>query len=99
MSGDWTARPFRHSGAVLDSPDPTLAADAATALGMIGDARSIPHLTFPAASPGAPEPFGRPPKRRSPVSRGDRLRGSSGCRSQVLTDAAWRFHRHQADWC
>ena len=40
--------------AVLDSPDPALAADAATALGMIGDKEAIPFLTFPAASPEAP---------------------------------------------
>ena len=36
--------------AVLDSPDPALAADAATVLGMIGDKEAIPFLTFPAAS-------------------------------------------------
>ncbi len=83
--------------AVLDSPDATLAADAATVLGALSDTRSIPHLTFPAASTkAAPEvrkaaqgaierltrrPFGA--QQRTPV--------------EVLTDAAWRLHRHQAD--
>ena len=33
--------------AVLDSSDPRLAADAATALGAIGDPRAVPFLTYP----------------------------------------------------
>ena len=37
--------------AVLASPDQALAGDAATALGMIGDKRAIPHLTALAALP------------------------------------------------
>ena len=40
--------------AVLDSPNPVLASDAATALGMIGDKEAVPFLTFPAAFPDAP---------------------------------------------
>ena len=36
--------------AVLDSPDARLAADAATALGRIGDPRAVPFLTYPAAA-------------------------------------------------
>ena len=40
--------------AALDSPDPALAADAATALGKIGDKAAVPFLTFAAASAGSP---------------------------------------------
>ena len=83
--------------AVLDSPDPILAADAATALGSIGDTRSIPHLTFPAASPKAEATF-----RQAAQGAIARLTGRSFQIQQrtpveVLTDAAWRFHRHQVD--
>ena len=54
--------------AVLDSPDPALAADAATALGMIGDKQAIPYLTFPAASPWRTAGRVVPPhKRRLPI--------------------------------
>ena len=43
--------------AALDSPDPALAADAATVLGMIGDKAAVPFLTFAAASAGSPPPL------------------------------------------
>lgn len=42
--------------AVLDSPDASLARDAAHILGDLGDRRAIPFLTFPAASPESPAP-------------------------------------------
>ena len=84
--------------AVLDSPDPVLAADAATALGMIGDKEAIPFLTFPAASPEAP-----PAVRAAAQAAIARLTGqpfSAQPRkpAQVLTDAAWRYHRHQVEF-
>ncbi len=41
---------------VLDSSDPQVAAAAATALGLIGDQRALPFLTFPAASTATPAP-------------------------------------------
>src|SRR5271157_6538559 len=43
--------------AVLDSSDPRLAADAATALGSIGDSRAVPFLTYPASAVKFPPPF------------------------------------------
>ena len=83
--------------AALDSPDPSLAVDAATAMGMIGDVRAIPHLTFPAASPGTP-----PAVRTAAQAAIARLTGQPFPRQkrmpvQVLTDAAWQFHRHQTE--
>jgi HEAT repeat protein len=83
--------------AVLESPDPILAADAATALGSIGDRRSIPHLTFPAARPTA-EPAVREAARGA-IARltGRSFQAQERSPAEVLTDAAWRFHRHQVD--
>lgn len=80
--------------AALGAPDRTVGADAANALGRIGDPRAIPFLTYPAASREATplrdsaqfaiqaltgRPFAAQP--RTPV--------------RVLTDEAWRYHRHQ----
>lgn len=81
--------------AALESPDPAIAADAATALGSIGDRSAVPLLTFPAAAAASPavrsaaqaaiermtgRPFARQPK--PPV--------------RVLTDAAWSYHRERS---
>ena len=52
--------------AVLDSSDPVLVADAATALGMIGDKEAIPFLAFPAAFLEAPPQY--VPQRKRPLS-------------------------------
>ena len=84
--------------AVLDSPDPLLAADAATALGMIGDKEAIPFLTFPAAFSEAP-----PLVRTAAQGAIARLTGQPFLAqphkpAQVLTDAAWRYHRHQSEF-
>ena len=52
---------------VLDNPDPALAADAATALGMIDDKEAIPHSDFPRRFLEQPRLCVSPRKRRSPV--------------------------------
>ena len=81
--------------ATLDAPNVRLAADAADALGRIGDLRAVPELTFLAAHGDRISPAraaarqaierltGRPfeAQRRSPV--------------HVLTDEARRFHLHK----
>ena len=51
--------------AVLDSPDAQLAADAATALGRIGDPRAVPFLTYPAAAAESPPAVRQAGARRS----------------------------------
>jgi HEAT repeat protein len=84
--------------AVLDSPDPTLVADAARALGMIGDKEAVPFLTFPAASAES-----SPVVRSASQEAVSRLTGQSffarpRTPTQVLTDAAWRYHRHQVEF-
>ncbi len=83
---------------VLDSTDPALATDAATVLGMIANKEAIPFLTFPAASLEVP-----PAVRAAAQAAIGRLTGQSFFGQprkpvQVLTDAAWRYHRHQAEF-
>ncbi len=83
--------------AVLESPDPALAAEAAAALGLIGDKRSIPNLTFAASSPAA-----APAVRKAAQGAIFRLTGQpfeaqKRTPVEVLVDAAWRLHRHQVD--
>jgi HEAT repeat protein len=84
--------------ATLDSPDPTLAATAATLLGKIGDKAVVPFLTFAAASAGSP-----PPLRNAAQAAIAQLTGqpfSSQPRNpvQALTAAAWNYHRHQVEF-
>ncbi len=83
--------------AVLDSPDPVLAADAAGVLGSLGDERCIPQLTFAAAAPAA-----APAVRQAAQAAIARLTARPFAAQQrtplaVLTDAAWRLHRHEID--
>jgi hypothetical protein len=84
--------------AVLDSSDPILAADAATALGMIGDKEAIPFLTFPAAFPEAPPPVSTAAKASIASVTGQAFLAQPRTPVQVLTDAAWRYHHHQFEF-
>src|SRR5271157_5663786 len=84
--------------AVLDSSDPRLAADAATALGLIGDPRAVPFLTYPASAVKFP-----PAVREAAQTAIGRLTGWSfvvqpHSPAQALTEAAWSFHRHQVEF-
>lgn len=84
--------------ALLESGNPRLMADAATALGPIGDPRVIPFLTYPAASAASP-----PELRAAAQTAISRLTGkpyeaSSRSPIHVLADAAWQFHRHQVEF-
>ncbi len=84
--------------AVLDAPDPQLAAAAATALGAIGDSRAIPYLTYPASASQTPHAV-----REAAQAAIGQLTGRSfvvqpQSPAQVLTQAAWRFHRHQVEF-
>jgi hypothetical protein len=84
--------------AALDSPDAALAADAAAVLGAIGDKEAVPHLTFPAALAGA-----APVLRTAAQEAIARLTGRPYSAQplspvQVLTAAAWRYHRHQVEF-
>jgi hypothetical protein len=82
---------------VLESSDPALAADAATALGSIGDATAVPFLTFPAVAPTA-----NPAMRSTAQAAIERLTGRPFTQQpkppvRVLTDTAWSYHRGQSD--
>jgi HEAT repeats len=84
--------------AALDSPNPILAADAATALGLIGDVQAVPHLTFLAASPTTPVSI----RTASQVAIAQLTRRPFAAQPhqpvQVLTDAAWSYHRHKVEF-
>ncbi|MHB1555861.1 MAG: HEAT repeat domain-containing protein [Isosphaeraceae bacterium] len=79
--------------AVLEGTIPSLAADAAVALGSIGDPDAVPFLVFPAASPASP------PAVRSAaqvaIARLTRRPYADQPRTPVrtLADAAWAYHR------
>jgi hypothetical protein len=84
--------------AVLESPEPALAADAATALGSIGDREAVPFLTFPAAAPSA-----APALRAAAQAAIARLTGRPFADQprtpvQVLTGAAWSEHRYRPEF-
>jgi HEAT repeats len=84
--------------AVLDSPDPTLRADAARVLGRIGNKEAVPFLTFYATFAES-----APPVRAAAQEAIARLTGQPFATQprmpiQVLTDAAWRYHRHSVEF-
>ena len=91
--------------AALDSPEPAVAAAAATAIGSIGDASAVPFLTFPAASPGAlGAGLTTPPTVRAAAQAsiarltGRPFAGQPRTPVQVLTAAAWEEHRRHPEF-
>jgi HEAT repeat protein len=84
--------------AVLESPDPPLAVDAATALGLIGDKDAIPFLTFPAVSPESPLPVRVAAQAAIARLTGQPFSAQPHTAVQVLTANAWRYHRHQVEF-
>lgn len=79
---------------VLDSPDQALAADAAEALGRIGDPRAVPYLTFYAASGGPASPL-RETARRAIARLTHRPYEAQPRRPiRVLIDEARKYHLH-----
>jgi hypothetical protein len=82
---------------VLDSSDPALAADAATALGKIGDRQAIPQLTFLAASASTPPAVRSAAQAAIADLTGRSFATQPNTPIQVLTAAAWRYHRHQIE--
>ena len=84
--------------AVLNSSDSVLAADAATALGMIGDKEAISFLTFPAAFTEAPPTVSSEAKTSIQHLTGLPFLAQPRNPVQALTDAAWCYHRHQFEF-
>ncbi len=84
--------------AVLDSPDATLAADAATAVGAIGDPRAVPFLTYFAAATRAPAPVRGAARSAVASLTGRPFADQPRSPAQVLLDAAWSYHRHQIEF-
>ena len=84
--------------AVLDCPDPALAADAATVLGLIGAKEATPFLTFPAASAQTPVAFRTAAQAAIARLTGHPFKSEPRTAAQQLTSTVWRYHRHQIDF-
>lgn len=81
--------------AVLDSPDASLARDAAHILGDLGDRRAVPFLTFPAASPESPAPVKLAAALAVEKLTGRPFEHQPKTPVQTLDDAAEALARHQ----
>jgi len=84
--------------AVLDSSDPSLAAAAATALGLIGDRQAVPFLTFPAASSTTALAVRTAAQEAIATLTGRPFSAQPRTPVQTLTATAWSYHRHQIDF-
>jgi hypothetical protein len=82
---------------VLASPDPVLATDIATVLALIGDREAIPYLTFPAVAPDAAPEVRRSAQAAIASLTGQLFTSQTHTPVQVLTTAAWHYHRHQVE--
>jgi len=82
---------------VLDSPDTMLAADAAEALGRIGDQRAVPYLTYYAA-PGARSPIGDAARRAIARLTGRPFEAQPRAPARVLTDEAKKYETHAVNF-
>ncbi|WP_254053640.1 HEAT repeat domain-containing protein [Singulisphaera sp. GP187] len=80
--------------AVLDSADGRLAADAASALGAIGDARAVPSLTPLAATTNLGSPARDAARRAIARLTGRSFDSQSRSPVRVLADEARKYHRH-----
>jgi HEAT repeat protein len=83
---------------VLDSPDPPVAAAAATALGLIADQKAVPFLTFPAASPDTPPAVREAAQAAIAKLTGHPFAVQPRTPVQNLTETAWTYHRHQVEF-
>ena len=84
--------------ALLDGANASLAADAATALGMIGDRAAIPFLTYPAAAFNAPLAVRSAAQNAIERLTGQPFSAQPKAPVEVLLNAAWRYHRHQVEF-
>ncbi|HEV3167608.1 MAG TPA: HEAT repeat domain-containing protein [Isosphaeraceae bacterium] len=83
---------------VLDSSDATLAADAAEALGRIGDPRAIPYLTFFAAQKDTLAPLRTASRRALEQLTGRPFESQAKSAVRVLTDEARKYQTHAVNF-
>ena len=81
--------------AALDAPNPAVASDAAEVLGLIGDRRAIPHLTYEAARPDVSGVLQDTAKRAVERLSGRPFEAQPLSPQALLTASAWQYHRHQ----
>jgi DNA-binding response OmpR family regulator len=79
---------------MLDSPEPRIAADAASALGRIGDPRAIPYLTYFAALNDELSPIRTAARRAITQLTGRTFEQQPKTAVRVLTDEARKYHLH-----
>jgi HEAT repeat protein len=84
--------------AVVTSPDIAIATDAAMALGLIGDKQAIPSLTFLAAATTTPPTVRAAAREAIAHLSGRPFAAQPRTPVQVLSDAAWQYHRHQVEF-
>jgi HEAT repeat protein len=84
--------------ATLDNPNPELAADAATALGLLGNQEAVPFLIYPATAPTAPPVLQKAAKAAiiSLTNRPELTERHVG--ATILTSTAWLYHRHLVEF-
>ncbi len=81
--------------ASLDAPNPSVAADAAEVLGLIGDRRAIPHLTYEAARPDVSGALQETARKAIERLSGRPFQAQPLSPQALLTAAAWQYQRHQ----
>jgi hypothetical protein len=84
--------------ATLDSPNAELAADAATALGLIGKQEAVPFLIYSATAPATP-PILQKAAQAAIIrltNRPELTERQAGV--TILTSAAWQYHRHLVEF-
>jgi len=84
--------------AALDSPDASVAAAAAAALGLMADRQAVPFLTFPAASSDTPATVRAAAQEAIATLTGRSFAAQPRTPVQTLTAAAWSYHHHQIEF-
>ena len=79
--------------AAMESPDPTIASDAANALGRLKDRRAVPALIYQASRAEAPPAVGDAARRAIQSLTGQPFGIYPKSPAQRLTDLAWQYHR------
>jgi hypothetical protein len=84
--------------ACLDSGKASLQISAASAVGQIGDPRAIPFLIYPASAPEIGPEVRAAAQAAIAHLAGRPFNAEPGTAAQLLTSAAWSYHRHQVEF-
>ncbi|WP_165230448.1 HEAT repeat domain-containing protein [Aquisphaera insulae] len=84
--------------AAVDAAEPSVAADAAEAIGKLGEPTAVPFLTYAAAAADTPPPVKEAARAAIARLTGKPFEAQPVAPTRVLTEAAWRYHRHQVEF-